>query len=299
MKTITFFCAFILSSFFLNAQTEFAPAGAKWTYGFFDSYQGNLWDGYETVTYVGDTIINDISMKKLERNSFVKNAEGIVQSSFEGNYFIYQTGEKVFDETGNLLYDFGAEVSDTLILAHNIYGETIEVIIISKNVEQVNDVETQTFLARTNCGSVSEDTLVINSTLASYNYFYAGYNHCILDITPTYHLRCYEDDILGVVQISEEPCDDIQLMVSTENVYVENNITLFPNPTSTHQFYFTTSSMPRDAEVLIYNTVGQLLSTEKWIDESQVFTLPHSGLFYVVVLSEGRQVAFQKVVSVE
>jgi hypothetical protein len=299
MKTITFFCAFILSSFFLNAQTEFAPAGAKWTYGFFDSYQGNLWDGYETVTYVGDTIINDISMKKLERNSFVKNAEGIVQSSFEGNYFIYQTGEEVFGETGNLLYDFGAEVGDTMILTHNIYGETIEVIIISKNVEQVNDVETQTFFAKTNCGSVSEDTLVINSTLASYNYFYAGYNHCILDIKPTYHLRCYEDDILGAVQISEGPCDDIQLMVGTKDDFRINNFIIFPNPTSTHQFHLITVSIPRNVEVFIYNTMGQLVKAGKWTDESQVFTLPHSGLFYVVVLSEGRQVAFQKVVSVE
>ncbi len=96
-------------------------------------------------------------------------------------------------------------------------------------------METQIFLARTNWGSVSEDILVINSKLASPNFFYAGYNHCILDITPAYHLGCYEDDTLGAVQISEEPGDDIQFILGTKEVIRINNLNLFPNRKPTAQ----------------------------------------------------------------
>lgn len=301
MKTITFLCAFFLTSFFLNAQTEFAPSGAKWTYGFSNYNLGNFWDGYETITYIGDTLIDDISMKIMERFSYIKTDETTIQSSFLGNYYIYQVGQKVFEQSGELLYDFEKEPGDSLVIAHNPEGwwDPIELIVLAKEVEMINDSETITFTTITNCGSPYTDTLAFNSSLASFNYFYAGFNHCIVDLTPVYHLRCYEDDVLGFYQISEEACDDIQLVAGTKEVFERIYITLAPNPTSDKQFQLLAETLPPNAEIRLYSSLGQLLFTEKWIQNEQVFSLPHGGLFYVVVFSEGRQVAVRKVVAME
>ena len=85
----------------LFSQSEFAPIGAEWVYNieidFFDGFPDPLED-YYILTSTGDTVIDQISYRKV------------------GNYLFHQEGEKVWflhDEKLNLIYDFGLQPGDT------------------------------------------------------------------------------------------------------------------------------------------------------------------------------------------
>ncbi|KAA3639057.1 MAG: T9SS C-terminal target domain-containing protein, partial [Bacteroidetes bacterium] len=82
-------------------------------------------------------------------------------------------------------------------------------------------------------------------------------------------------------------------------VSLEENITLFPNPTSKRQFRCSLPNIPVNATIHVYSPKGQLLFKEKWTSSDQLFTLPQSGLFYVAIFSNDEQVTVRKVVAID
>ncbi|MBL7889920.1 MAG: hypothetical protein JNL24_10220 [Bacteroidia bacterium] len=101
---ILFFFCFCTS----YAQT-WCPAGATWHYGYatWDPWSGGD-IGYLKYEYVGDTIINTINAKRI--NKYVK-------TNYMESFYTYADSNKVYiyhNNTFFTLYDFSAQPGDTL-----------------------------------------------------------------------------------------------------------------------------------------------------------------------------------------
>lgn len=205
---------------------EFATIGTKWYYN-----QGDVMPSrhtYRLLESVSDTIINGTECKKI-----TQNIESPVQYNLQTK-FMYSSNDSVFFYAGgdfHLLYDFGANTGDTIILDYfgTMNGESLKMIIDSTG------------------------TIVINGTLRKIQYISCGdgtyiefYGPVIEGIGsvyfmfPTYDmhtmgpLRCYEDHILGVFKNPfnnggwTEACDYIY--TTGINDISLSKIKLIPNP---------------------------------------------------------------------
>ena len=106
----------LVISYNLKAQTEFAPVGAEWYY----NYNNFATRGYVKIKSESDTIIDSVFCKKLVKSIHVydfisdKTSEGVF-----GSEYIAQLNDSImiyFDGEFKKLYDFSAEIGDTLII---------------------------------------------------------------------------------------------------------------------------------------------------------------------------------------
>lgn len=315
MKYLLHLTFFLLITSSLTAQNEFefAPDGAKWTYGFFTSAQGVLWDGYETVEYTHDTIIDGIAMKVLDVISYIKVAEGEIVATPGEQFIIYQEGGKVFNNYGGLLYNFEAEIGDTIALnTNNLYGEIWEDvtgIILEKNERIINGLISTDYVVLIDCGwGSAPDTLLYNSQIASFSkltmngtyshsYFYAPYMHCILDFPIGYHLRCYEDDEQGLYQLTEEACDEINIIAANDKVDLGVYFSIAPNPTSTGKFIINLDYELKDAKIQVISSFGQVVVQQEFrVGKNEIF-LKEKGVFFVSIVQDGYVLFTRKVIS--
>jgi len=115
MKRILIFL-FLINSSFLFAQNEWAPKGATWHYGFTD-WQTN---GYIEISYIGDTIINSVSCKILEKKVFQYNLLSQFDTLTLNHEYTYADKDRVYIFRFNdfyRLYDFSAHIGDSILLA--------------------------------------------------------------------------------------------------------------------------------------------------------------------------------------
>lgn len=133
----------------LSWSQEFAPEGALWHYSFYDINPEVI--SYATIESKEDTIIDDISCRKmLEVHRFFNDT-----ISTEWHYMYSENDSVFFYAEGDfhLLYDFGAEEGDTIVLDYYLtYDDTpLEMVVdsveyldfngISKKVQHVTCIE--------------------------------------------------------------------------------------------------------------------------------------------------------------
>lgn len=129
----------------VNAQSWFPP-GATWYY----HYSGYMVaSGYEHMTIYGDTLINGQQAHRLD---ITVNSVHVIygQSSYTYEEYVYADEDRVYwyhHDMFNLLYDFSAEVGDTLeIYATHNYGNGYEdcdsavVVVDSTGILDINGV---------------------------------------------------------------------------------------------------------------------------------------------------------------
>ena len=99
---------------------------------------------------------------------------------------------------------------------------------------------------------------------------------------------------------SDTYCQDVNLEItSTDQVIVENSIfSIFPNPCQDDFAISTTSSFPKGSEVLIYNTLGQVI-LQKPVSNQHSMSVDvrawPSGVYVVQLLVNGKIVGHEKV----
>jgi len=116
MKKIIMLITIIVSSYGI-LYSQWAPAGACWHYNF----SGFAINGYYKINCIGDTVINNISCKVLEKKIYQYNHLG---SQFDTitleHEYTYADLNKVYIcryNTFYTLYDFSANIGDTIIVA--------------------------------------------------------------------------------------------------------------------------------------------------------------------------------------
>lgn len=121
MKTRNFTKLILIAFMFvftgsLKAQTEFAPVGAEWYYNY-----NNFWNvGYVKITSESDTIIDNVFCKKLVKSIHVYDYVSYNEKKGVFGYeYLTQINDSVMiysDGEFKKLYDFSAEIGDTLLI---------------------------------------------------------------------------------------------------------------------------------------------------------------------------------------
>ena len=106
----------LVVSYNLKAQTEFAPVGAEWYYNY-----NNFWNvGYVKITSESDTIIDNVFCKKLVKSIHVYDYVSYNEKKGVFGYeYLTQINDSVMiysDGEFKKLYDFSAEIGDTLLI---------------------------------------------------------------------------------------------------------------------------------------------------------------------------------------
>ena len=106
----------LVVSYNLKAQTEFAPVGAEWYYNY--NNFGNV--GYVKITSESDTIIDNVFCKKLVKSIHVYDYVSYNEKKGVFGYeYLTQINDSVMiysDGEFKKLYDFSAEIGDTLLI---------------------------------------------------------------------------------------------------------------------------------------------------------------------------------------
>lgn len=240
-----------------NAQADFAPIGAKWYYSYTlhnpPSPTGQPVAGYILQESVGDTLIHNITARKLQRTFFGRSAQdnSIVSAEVPGVY-VYATADTVFHFDEPLdrflpLYIFNVAAGDTLV--HRVPSAYADYTTDTTWRFLVDSVVTATYNNHPvkvvyNWGfpaSVQEPSMSLRGPyyqyfglteghLAEYNF-----NHPVGATYETYSLRCYQDanfDVhFGDPAIT---CDSLAMLpVSVTGIdFLSRKLSVYPNPAS-------------------------------------------------------------------
>ena len=116
IKNLIILLLLLVVSYNLKAQTEFAPVGAEWYYNY-----NNFWNvGYVKITSESDTIIDNVFCKKLVKSIHVYDYVSYNEKKGVFGYeYLTQINDSVMiysDGEFKKLYDFSAEIGDTLLI---------------------------------------------------------------------------------------------------------------------------------------------------------------------------------------
>ena len=232
---------------------EFAPIGAIWHYS--QRTINPALNSFKTIESITDTTINGIQCKKMIE---VERDYDTIGTTY---HYMYSENDSVFflaDNDFQLLYDFGAEAGDTIILdyfsTHD--GSPLKMIIDSTGSLIINNDER--IIQYITCGdgiSVEFGQRVIEGIGNTGFMFPQG---CVMWNGP---LRCYNDSFTGLFLNPFHPaggwnhqdCD--QIYTDIEEV-LTNDIMVYPNPVSKSFFI---KNIDKPTEYRIIDLFGKIL----------------------------------------
>jgi hypothetical protein len=294
MKKIAFII--ILALPFAVFAQEFAPIGAIW-----HNTQGSFiipdMITYKTIESVSDTIINGKQCKLLIE---VERLYSDTVHTFI--HYMYSENDSVFffkDNEFHLLYDFGADQGDTLVLDYFLTYEGTPLLMIIDSTRTIDINGEERMLQHITCDDgilVGMGSPVIEGIGSTYFLF------------PTYDgtingpLRCYQDGIIGLYinyfysnyGWNYEDCDQIITDVEEKESY--STIVTYPNPASDRIFFKFSSEkdgIPKDFRMEIYNMFGQEVGESNISAGREGFSYDVSGLsngIYIAVFRENQKI---------
>jgi len=322
MKNILLFLSFLLFPFLPSAQTWCAP-GSTWYYG---QVNGFGFDGYLKITYVGDTIINTITCKKLLRNEYDYNQMTSTYSNFVwGTSYTYADSNKVYMYAYKqfyTLYDFSALPGATWKVPGPIYYSNACDSTGKIRVDSVGTMMINSQHLRYICVSVFDSsqqwgysakivekigpikTLPSNTPCGSYllpekNYMAA--NHCGIAVdqpTEGSNFRCYHDSssFNYPTDTASVDCDYIYTGTGVPEITKNVGIKIFPNPTTNNLLNVKINFQANDLTYHIYNIVGQEIANGNF-NSNETNTIPTDklpcGIYVFIVKNNEKQLALK------
>ncbi|MCF8235523.1 MAG: T9SS type A sorting domain-containing protein [Bacteroidales bacterium] len=246
----------------INAQENWCPPGAEWHY----SYNDFQVEGYIKISYIADSTLDGQQCKVLEKKKYWYNHEfQTYDTAVLGLEFTYEENDVVYYHRFDqfyILYDFNAETGDQWEVAGWETGTACDSTGMIK-VDSIGEMFIGTEIYRKIYTSVVNDDHWyftgggIIDDIGSLGYMFPEpHYNCVVDIFEGGPLRCYYDDVTGLIQLSAEPCDEI-----TEIAYIGSNketITLYPNPANT-EINIEISKAVSVNKIRLLNNKGQLL----------------------------------------
>ena len=289
-------------------EIEFASVGTKWYYDYNEDMTG--WDnGYVLIESVIDTLIDDMSCRKLVKTIYEYNQDSNEeQQRVIGYEYVSQIDDSVMiyrDGEFKKLYDFGAEVGDTLIIPGHDYDPALmngQGVVVDKGTIEF-DGQTLRYIDLKH----PKDTPWQFPIFVSYGEDYYTVRICekIGNISgyllpEPYNtgvevlwegggaLRCYSDNVMSV-SFQDKACDYI---VSVDGISSQGLINIFPNPANDN----ITIELTADCHTIeIYDSFGRMMMSQQ-VTESlshQVVDIDiskyPSGLYLVVVKDDNNR----------
>ncbi len=253
-----FFLAFALLFFVLKAQ-EFAPIGATWHYSY--SYFGA--EGYLNLQVTGDTSINGNKYHKIDKHYWYYYYPTASYSDYSGKpIFVRSSNDSVFAyqiDKDILLYRFNVQVGDSWPTRGEMEQitcpELSTITVTAVGYESINGRSVkyiETSFTENQSWRYYER---INQVMGPLDYLFATPRwSCNSDPDEASGLRCYSDNFLGSVKLSNGPCDYITGINNNDG---PTSIGVFPNPSS--DIVNITGDVK---EIQVFTTEGKLILTE-------------------------------------
>lgn len=208
----------------------FAPVGAIWHYTQWTINPNVV--SYKTIESVADTVINGISCNKLVE------VERYFDTTQIRVHFMYSHLDRVYFFAGNefhLLYDFGADAGDTVVLDYfkTASGESLLMLIDSTGTVMVNGQNRKLQYISCGDGLVVEFGKHVIQGIGNTYFMFPTY-----DLTLNGPLRCYQDAETALffnpfhVGYGWNHQDCEEMITALEESFQKDQITVYPNPAS-------------------------------------------------------------------
>lgn len=310
-KRITLITIFTLFTVLkVVSQSEWAPVGATWYYGF----SSWMTTGYYKISYIGDTMINTVSCKIMEKKIFQYSPLSEFDTITLNHEYTYADTNKVYIYRFNnfyTLYDFSADIGDTIIVpGTNQYSssgcDSIGLIKVdSIGTMIINGVPLRYISVRPMttskwgwaCRIVEKIGPLYNFQygIEPFNYLFPNkLDYCGMYVDQSHEggfLRCYSDQIgFTYKQLGSTPdCDYIYTNINeTTNIFTE--IKIAPNPTSDILKIFLILNSKQEIQIELFDIMGNLIFTEhvpETIGYSKTFDLTglSAGIYFIKLKS--------------
>ncbi len=250
----TAFILILLAATLQSYSRDFAPAGAIWHYT-----QGTInpdVTSFKTIESVSDTTINGVQcMKMIEVERYFDTTKVIY-------HYMYSENDSVFffaDSGFHLLYDFGADAGDTIILDYfSTYdGTPLKMIVDSVGTIMVNNLERKIQYITCGDGMVIEFGKQVIEGIGSTLFMFP-----VLDGSLDGPLRCYQDSTTGLFLNPFHPDygwnhqDCKEIITGTEEIKNRETISVFPNPT---EGVFSIKNIDRETAYKIIDINGKVI----------------------------------------
>ena len=300
MKSLFVIFLVLIINSILPAQT-FAPVGAEWYY-----CEGHAFSDDETfikATVTKDTVIQNKQSRKIVSDWVCWNVSEI--------QYVHSSGDSVFlfDPLLNsfkLIYDFGADVGDTIRIPIVDWDGSIDSVLVSIEVVstiEINNIELRhqfvTYLVKDSfSGGIqfysysSEVAEIIGDINFLFNFPVNASIVC--DANYSCGLRCYEDSYLGHYETGQAPsCNFISVGLEEPTV---NSLGLYPNPTI-NKVYFATTPLNIKLIELIDHT-GRFVKKFFTSEEISLAGL-NDGMYFLKITDEQNKWHLEKVIKAE
>ncbi len=285
MKNALLVFALLLPTLPSFSQTEFAPAGATWSYAY-QTYWTNF-NGFFVLKYEKDTVLNNHTCKKLHASILDSSLVQVNQQ----DYFIRQSGDSIFTEFAGLGF--------SIFLFKNKYqvNETAEFGFLWNDPLTVSAFENLTFGGQSTKKYILDSNGVLFDQTAIYERFgpELGFFQSWWGVAvdgESYRLLCYQDDGFPLAEVGNGPC--FGLTPTVENAPSTGNLTVFPNPTSNEITFDFHGKNPGPIGVSILGLTGQMMLKKTLPASSRlnVSSLPN-GIYFGNAIADGQTFAFK------
>jgi uncharacterized protein YlzI (FlbEa/FlbD family) len=284
---------FILALPFGVFSQEFAPIGAIW------HNSQTTWINPELITYktiesLSDTTINGMDCKKLIE---VERFYSDTVNTFI--HYMFSANDSVFfykDNSFHLLYDFGAEAGDTIVLDYYLTSEGTPLLMIIDSTGTIDINGEQRKIQYVSCGDgifIEFGGPMIEGIGSTY-FLFPTY-----DGTVNGPLRCYQDEVIGLYinyfysnfGWNYEDCN--QIITDIVEPGSSNAIVTYPNP-SLNRIYIKNPNP--SSEYRINDINGNLIEQGQLDLSGEISIQDLTKGTYILQLITDNQVIVRKII---
>ncbi len=280
---LAFALLLIASSSF--AQTEFAPAGATWSYTF-QTYWTNF-NGFLVLKYEKDTLIGDNNCKKLKGSildsSLVKvdNHDVFIRQSADSIFLIWDSSNSGYYSFKNK-FELNETVNFPMLWNYPLTVSAIETLDFGGQMTQRNTLEAD--------GNFFEQTSIYELFGPELGFFQSWWGVAVDGWS--YQLLCYKDDAFPLAEVGNGPC--FGLTAIEEEIASSAKLVAYPNPTSHTITLDFKGKNTASMNVLVFDLTGKMvvqspLSAKRQLDVS---SLP-SGIYIGIATADGQTMPFK------
>lgn len=303
MKYFTFFLlTFTINK--LQAQLEFAPVGAKWTYeAAYGDWFGNVGYSIFIIESEKDTLIQNKTFKKLKCYTIDKDLSNNRIKYEHPDQFIIQDKYKVYHlikDSTYQIYDFNPTIGmNHYYLGWNIIFEHFNISQLEyKIVNKLTD-SSYTFLPNK---IEAEITCSVGMGYKIYFYEKFGYlsdihfysdSYCITDQGMPFTLRCYEDPSVGLIKFDTLDCDSIKPdIIRINSVHLDSNVNSISLIQKSNNDLIVSLQNEGISSYKVYSTDGKLIINHRFQHPEKTIQFGTEqlpiGIYILQIVSEHR-----------
>lgn len=306
MKTL--FTAIILFFVLLTSAQKWCPQGAQWHFGENQIYT----TGYETLSYINDTIINTINCKKINQyfTGTTWNTGGQVTTIYIKSHFTYEQANTVYyynsvNNVFDTLFNFNANIGDKwLNILHpfsSCQNGRRHVTVLDTSHKMING----SFLKKLTLkydylsgGTIPQFYIdTIYEKIGTVRYFLFPYKcetNIILDpdLSVAAPFRCYQDNFFTYFDMLNAYTPSCNYITTIKKLDATNYIQFYPNPTTSILNIVDEQNQLQNSTLQIKNYLGQILLSTAYSNQIDLSTLS-SGMYFLTIQNGNNAKSFK------